>query len=64
MMQVSIFVCGKQTEEFSQLDEVLSSFIILFVENLSERSIMKAPVALGLFLVTSSCRKSNASGGA
>ena len=39
MMQVSIFVCGKQTEEFSQLGEVLSSFIILFVENLAERSI-------------------------
>ena len=39
MMQMSIFVCGNQTEEFSQLVEVLSSFIILFVENPTECSI-------------------------
>ena len=63
MMQMSIFVCGNQTEEFSQLVEVLSSFIILFVENVAERSI-NAPMVFGLLLVTSSCRKSNASGGA
>ena len=38
-MQMSIFVCGKQTEEFSQLVEILPSFIILFVENPTERGI-------------------------
>ena len=39
MTQMSIFVCSKQTEELGQLVEVLFSFIILFVENPTERGI-------------------------
>jgi len=34
-MQISILIRGKQTKEFSQLIEVLFSFIILFVAFLS-----------------------------
>ena len=64
MMQMSILVCGKQTEECGQLVEVLFSFIILFVENPTERSINQSADGARSVLCNKLQQSVRASGGA